>query len=79
LPLVVAPIRDDQPVIAQQVVRAGAGIRVRYGRLSPRALRDAVRRVLDEPSYRLAAGRIRASFAAAGGAHAAAEALGAMS
>ena len=29
LPLVVAPIRADQPVIAHQVVSAGAGLRVR--------------------------------------------------
>ncbi len=31
LPLVVAPIRDDQPVIAGQVVRAGAGGAIRSG------------------------------------------------
>jgi MGT family glycosyltransferase len=72
LPLVVAPIRDDQPVIADQVVRAGAGVRVRFGRLSPGALREAVARVLDDPAPRAAAARVRASFAAAGGAPAAA-------
>ena len=75
LPLVVAPIRDDQPIVAEQVVEAGAGIRVRFGRLSPAALRDAVTRVLDEPAFREAAERIRGSFAAAGGASAAADAL----
>lgn len=75
LPLVVAPIRDDQPVVAGQVVRAGAGVRVRFGRLSPAALRAAVLRVLDEPAYREAATRVRDEFAAAGGAAAAAEAL----
>lgn len=75
LPLVVAPIRDDQPVVAQQVVKAGAGIRVRFGRLSPAALRDAVKRVLHEPGFRRAAERVRDSFVAAGGAAAAADAL----
>jgi MGT family glycosyltransferase len=75
LPLVVAPIRDDQPVVAQQVRRAGAGIRVRYGRLTPVALREAVQSVLREPRYREAARRIADSFAAAGGAAAAADAL----
>jgi MGT family glycosyltransferase len=75
LPLVVAPIRDDQPVVAQQVVKAGAGIRVRFGRLSPVALREAVRRVLYEPEFRQAAERVRDSFVAAGGAGAAADAL----
>jgi MGT family glycosyltransferase len=73
LPLVVAPIRDDQPMIAQQVVRAGAGLRVRFGRLSSAALRDAVRRVLDEPAFAAAAKRVGASFATAGGAARAAQ------
>jgi MGT family glycosyltransferase len=75
VPLVVTPIRDDQPIIANQVVAAGAGIRLRFGRLSAPALRDAVRRLLDEPAFREAAGRVRDSFAAAGGAPAAARAL----
>jgi MGT family glycosyltransferase len=75
LPLVVAPIRDDQPVVAQQVVRAGAGIRVRFGRLSPASLREAVKRVLNEHDFRRAAERVRDSFAAAGGANAAADAV----
>jgi hypothetical protein len=34
-PLVLAPIRDDQPIIAQQVVDAGAGLRVKFGRVRP--------------------------------------------
>lgn len=72
LPLVVAPIRDDQPIVAEQVVQAGAGVRVRFGRALPADLRKAVRSVLDEPSYRAAAGDIRRSFSAAGGAPAAA-------
>jgi UDP:flavonoid glycosyltransferase YjiC (YdhE family) len=68
LPLVVAPIRDDQPVIAGQVVAAGCGVRVRYGRLAPRALRDAVHQVLDDPAFCTAARRVQDSFRAAGGA-----------
>ena len=78
LPLVVAPIRDDQPVVAQQVVAAGAGVRVKFGRLSPGALREALMRVLSEPSFREAAKRVRDSFVAAGGAVAAADALEAL-
>lgn len=35
VPLVVAPIRDDQPVVAGQVTDAGAGVRVRFGRGGP--------------------------------------------
>jgi UDP:flavonoid glycosyltransferase YjiC (YdhE family) len=75
LPLVVTPIRDDQPLVAQQVADAGAGIRLRFGRLRAAELRDAVRAVLRDPSYRAAAGRVRASFAAAGGAETAANHL----
>ena len=75
VPLVLAPIRHDQPVVASQVVRAGAGIRVPFSRVRPSQLREALVRILDDPSYRRAAGRIRDSFAAAGGAAAAAARL----
>lgn len=73
LPLVLAPIRDDQPIVAQQVVDAGAGIRVRFGRVRAADLAAAVRGVLDEPAYRSAAAGVRKSFAAAGGAVTAAD------
>lgn len=75
LPLVLTPIRDDQPVVAQQVVDAGAGLRLRFGRLSPADLRGALTRVLDDQGLRDGARRVQASFAAAGGAGAAATAL----
>ncbi|HKA90634.1 MAG TPA: glycosyltransferase [Haliangiales bacterium] len=75
IPLVVTPIKDDQPVIAEQVVRAGCGLRLRFGRLEPAALRAAVDRVLNEPSFRDNAARVAASFATAGGARAAARLL----
>jgi MGT family glycosyltransferase len=75
VPLVVAPIRDDQPVIARQVTEAGAGLRVRFGRVGAAELRDAITLVLDDPSYRAAARRIQTSFTTAGGAAAAADHL----
>ncbi|HEY2443313.1 MAG TPA: nucleotide disphospho-sugar-binding domain-containing protein [Streptosporangiaceae bacterium] len=75
LPLVVAPVRDDQPIIAQQVADAGAGIRVRFGRLRAEELGDAIRAVLDEPRYAAAARGVRDCFAAAGGAGTAADHL----
>jgi zeaxanthin glucosyltransferase len=75
LPLVIAPIRHDQPVVASQVARAGAAIRVPFSRVRPAQLREALVTVLDDPSYRRAAERIRDSFAAAGGAQAAAARL----
>lgn len=75
LPLVVAPIRDDQPLVAQQVVAAGAGVRVRFGRAHVPEIRQAISDVLDMPDYRAGALRVRESFAKAGGASAAADAL----
>jgi UDP:flavonoid glycosyltransferase YjiC (YdhE family) len=75
LPLVVAPIRDDQPVVAGQVVSAGCGLRVRFAGLSAGTLGAAVRRVLDVPGFGEAARRVQASFAEAGGAEAAARAI----
>jgi MGT family glycosyltransferase len=75
VPLVVAPIRDQQPVVAGQVVNAGAAIRVHFGRVGATELRNAITTVLDDPSYGAAARRVQTSFAAAGGAAAAADHL----
>jgi UDP:flavonoid glycosyltransferase YjiC (YdhE family) len=75
IPLVLAPIRDDQPIIAQQVVDAGAGVRLKYGRAGSDDIAGAITAVLETESYRAAAGSIYASFRAAGGPRAAADAL----
>jgi MGT family glycosyltransferase len=75
LPLVVAPVRDDQPAIADQVVRAGAGVRVAFRRVGPEDLRRAIDRVLTDEALRAGAARVQASFAAAGGAPEAADGL----
>jgi MGT family glycosyltransferase len=72
VPLILAPIRDDQPIVAQQVVDAGAGIRIRFGHATSSHVRTALDRLLAEPSFVEAAARISASFRAAGGAEAAA-------
>ncbi|QTD97139.1 glycosyltransferase [Streptomyces cyanogenus] len=68
VPLVVAPIRDDQPVVAGQVVDSGAGVRVRFGRVTAVRLGEALDTVLHTPAHRAAAARISAAFRAAGGA-----------
>ncbi|GAA2133087.1 glycosyltransferase [Kitasatospora kazusensis] len=78
VPLVVAPIRDDQPVVAGQVVAAGAGVRVRFGRTGAARLGQALDAVLDDPAHRDAARRVGASFRAAGGATRAADHLEAL-
>ncbi len=78
VPLVVAPIQDDQPIVAGQVVDAGAGVRVRFGRAKPERIATAVTRVLDDPAYRSAAEKVGASFREAGGAATAADHLEAL-
>jgi UDP:flavonoid glycosyltransferase YjiC (YdhE family) len=75
VPMVLAPIRDDQPVVAGRVAAVGAGIQVRFGRVQPAEMAEALRRVLHEPAYRAAARRIGDAFALAGGAPAAADHL----
>jgi MGT family glycosyltransferase len=75
LPLVLAPIADDQMLNAHSVVSAGAGVRVRYGRVDAAGLRQAVTAILEEPRYREAAGRLARSFESAGGAATAADAI----
>jgi MGT family glycosyltransferase len=75
LPLVLAPIRDDQPAIAEQVVNAGAGLRVNFRRVSAVELRAAIVAALSDPGLRAGAGKVQASFAGAGGPRVAADHL----
>lgn len=63
LPLVCLPLGRDQNDVAARVEVAGAGIRLKPG-ASPRAIAAAVRRVLDDRSYRVAARRLQAAIAA---------------
>jgi MGT family glycosyltransferase len=75
IPLLLAPIRDDQPIIAQQVVDAGAGIRLKYSRVKSEQIAEALLSVLENSSYRQSAERIQTAFRAAGGASAAADGI----
>ena len=75
LPLVIAPIRDDQPIVAQQVVAAGAGLRLRFGRAGAERIGSALDAVLTDEAFADAAARIGQSFRLAGGARSAADAL----
>ncbi|WP_405059338.1 glycosyltransferase [Kribbella sp. NBC_01505] len=75
VPLVVAPIRDDQSMLAQQVVATGAGVRVRFDRASAEDLRAAITSLLIHPQYVHNAARIQQSYLAAGGAARAAQLL----
>ncbi|MCB1005883.1 MAG: glycosyltransferase family 1 protein [Acidimicrobiales bacterium] len=75
LPLVVAPIRDDQPVVADQAVRAGAAVRVKFARVRAESLGAAIEQALADDDLRAAAARLREELAAAGGPPVAATAL----
>lgn len=75
LPLVVGGGDLDKPEVAGRVAAAGAGVNLRTGRPSPRAVADAVARVRADPGYRERAGQIARDLDAAGGAPRAAELL----
>ncbi|MFC0602593.1 glycosyltransferase [Streptomyces palmae] len=74
-PLVLAPIRDDQPIVARLVVDAGAGVRVRFQRVDAAGLRAAVETVrdpaaaghLEEIAERYVGGRARTRGPGRGG------------
>ncbi len=66
-PMVLAPIRDDQPVIAHQVCKAGAGRTLRFGKFSANEARRAVEDVLDDPRYTENARRLQVSLQALNG------------
>jgi MGT family glycosyltransferase len=68
LPLVLAPIKDDQSMVAEQVVKAGAGIRLKFRRATSVDIAHALERVLGDPAFKEAAKKIRLSLLAAGGA-----------
>jgi MGT family glycosyltransferase len=73
VPLIVVPQRGDQHLVAAQVVEHGAGVRIGPGEITPARLREAVRTVLERPSYRQAAQAIGRTLIEAGGATRAAD------
>jgi len=52
IPLLIIPTEWDKPDNAQRVVEAGAAIRISPGRCTPERLREAVQRLLSDPTYR---------------------------
>jgi len=73
VPLVVAGGDLDKPEVAARVAWSGAGVNLRTGTPKATAVQAAVDRVLAEPSFRAAAGRVAAELRALGGAAHAAE------
>jgi UDP:flavonoid glycosyltransferase YjiC (YdhE family) len=69
LPLLVLPQGADQYANAERVVTAGAGRQLLKDELSVESVRDSLRTVLDDASYRRAAQRVRAEIRAMPDAH----------
>jgi MGT family glycosyltransferase len=78
LPLIVAPIRDDQPVIARQAIDTGAAQFMRYGKVTVATAQRTILSLLDDASYTRNAQRVAAAFAEATGAEGAAAAITAL-
>jgi UDP:flavonoid glycosyltransferase YjiC (YdhE family) len=67
-PAVGVPFEFDQLSNVRALERTGAGLRLKRDSMSPAGVASAVRRVLDQPSYREAAQRLAKSNRQAGGA-----------
>ncbi|MDH5194979.1 MAG: hypothetical protein OEW32_14935, partial [Nitrospira sp.] len=73
LPMVAIPVTNDQPGVAARVAWIGAGEAISIKDVTFQALRAAIVRVRSDPSYRMAAERVRDAIHTSGGAPRAAE------
>lgn len=64
VPIVAAGTTEDKAEIANRVAYCGVGRNLRTATPTPQQVRDAVRALLDEPTYRTAAGRVAAELVA---------------
>lgn len=67
VPMVCLPVTNDQPAVAARVAWTGSGLVVPLKELSKDRLRDAVRAVLYQDSFRLQARGLQAAIQRAGG------------
>ncbi|WP_312111234.1 macrolide family glycosyltransferase [Brevibacillus reuszeri] len=67
VPLIVIPLSADQPMIARQVAKIGAGITLQMQSLTANQLREGVDHVLSDSSFKQAASNIGESFERSGG------------
>ncbi|GEM_PF-616693 len=63
IPMAITPAGADNSEVAQRVVEAGAGLRFDMERTSVLALREIIRRLLQEPAFRENAQRIAQDYA----------------
>ncbi len=67
VPMVAIPITSEQPGIAMRTVWSGAGEAIPLKKLSVAKLREALKRVLTEDSYKQNAVRLQTAIRNAGG------------
>lgn len=67
VPLVVIPQSADQPIIAAQVAKIGAGIQLQMQGLTAEKLREAAEQVLNQPSFHDAIATIKDVYQKSGG------------
>jgi zeaxanthin glucosyltransferase len=75
VPMVAIPITTDQPGMAARVARAGAGEVVPFTKLNVPKLKIAIKRVLEEQSYRDNAAKLSSAIQKAGGVYYAADVI----
>lgn len=78
VPMIVAPIRDDQPVIARQVIDAGAGLFMRHGKVTVATAKTTIDALLKTPALHQQAQRLGAALRASAGAAGAASHIAAI-
>ncbi|HVU73371.1 MAG TPA: nucleotide disphospho-sugar-binding domain-containing protein, partial [Mycobacteriales bacterium] len=67
VPMVCIPLAGDQKENAARAARAGAAVVIPPAKVTPHAVRDAVLRVLTDPTFAAAARRVADSAAGMGG------------
>lgn len=67
VPVIAIPLSTDQYGVAARVEHSGAGAAIPFKKLSTSRLREGIKRLLGEPSYKERAQMIRASINRAGG------------
>ncbi|GGH20799.1 macrolide family glycosyltransferase [Paenibacillus segetis] len=67
VPLIVIPQSADQPIIAKQVTRIGAGITLQMHNLTADQLRESVEQVLHHSTFQVAVSSIKESLHKSGG------------
>ncbi|WP_053368720.1 macrolide family glycosyltransferase [Bacillus sp. FJAT-27245] len=73
VPLIIIPQSADQPVIASQVAKIGAGIKLHMQGLTAKQLKESVDYLLNHPSFREAAENIQETLQKSGGYYQAAD------